>query len=122
MQQRPSIFQRTNGKSVITPLDAAQLRIMPPTPGAASITQGIPASRYSTAADALAALVDAAASAPQMEVVKPKEMNHDPARSEESLSRRNALEQQQQQIDCERRVMQSPCTSSSFSGSKSQGQ
>ncbi|XP_031751921.1 nuclear receptor corepressor 1 isoform X5 [Xenopus tropicalis] len=124
MQQRPSIFQGTNGKSVITPLDAAQLRIMPPTPGAASITQGIPASRYSTAADALAALVDAAASAPQMEVVKPKEMKHDPARSEESLSRRNVLEQQQQQqqIDCERRVMQSPYTSSSFSGSKSQGQ
>lgn len=37
-----------------------------------------PNSRYSTAADALAALVDAAASAPQMDVAKSKEANkHD---------------------------------------------
>nr|XP_009944081.1 PREDICTED: nuclear receptor corepressor 1 isoform X2 [Opisthocomus hoazin] len=76
LQQRPSIFQGTNGTSVITPLDpAAQLRIMQLTPGAPSITQGLPASRYNTAADALAALVDAAASAPQMEVAKAKEIS-----------------------------------------------
>ncbi|KAG8450414.1 hypothetical protein GDO86_002901 [Hymenochirus boettgeri] len=120
MQQRPSIFQGTNGKSVITPLDPSQIRIMPLTPGAPSITQGIPASRYNTAADALAALVDAAASAPQMDVAKPKESKQESARAEESMGRRAAIEQQQQQIDCERRVVQSPYTSSSFSSSKSQ--
>ncbi|XP_053562089.1 nuclear receptor corepressor 1 isoform X2 [Bombina bombina] len=122
MQQRPSIFQGTNGKSVITPLDPAQLRVMPLTPGAPSITQGIPASRYSTAADALAALVDAAASAPQMEVAKTKEGKHDTARIEENMTRRSALEQQQQQMDSERRMVQSPYTSTGFSSSKSQSQ
>ncbi|XP_039083270.1 nuclear receptor corepressor 1 isoform X14 [Hyaena hyaena] len=76
LQQRPSVFQGTNGTSVITPLDpSAQLRIMPLPAGGPSISQGLPASRYSTAADALAALVDAAASAPQMEVSKTKEMS-----------------------------------------------
>ncbi|KAM9320695.1 LOW QUALITY PROTEIN: nuclear receptor corepressor 1 [Gastrophryne carolinensis] len=120
MPQRPSILHGANGKSVITPLDPAQLRIMPLNPGAASITHGTPASRYSTAADALAALVDAAASAPQMEVSKPKESKHESARSEENIARRVALEQQQ--MDSERRLVQSPYTSSSFSSSKSQGQ
>uniref|UniRef100_A0A8C5QVM5 Nuclear receptor corepressor 1 n=1 Tax=Leptobrachium leishanense TaxID=445787 RepID=A0A8C5QVM5_9ANUR len=118
IQQRPSIFQGTNGKSVITPLDPSQLRIMPLTPGGPSITQGTPSSRYSTAADALAALVDAAASAPQMEVAKSKESKHESARSEESMARR-AL--QQQQMEAERR-MQSPYTSSNFSTNKSQSQ
>ncbi|XP_046945963.1 nuclear receptor corepressor 1 isoform X13 [Lynx rufus] len=76
LQQRPSVFQGTNGTSVITPLDpSAQLRIMPLPAGGPSISQGLPASRYSTAADALAALVDAAASAPQMEVSKTKEIS-----------------------------------------------
>ncbi|XP_040486036.1 nuclear receptor corepressor 1 isoform X13 [Ursus maritimus] len=76
LQQRPSVFQGTNGTSVITPLDpSAQLRVMPLPAGGPSISQGLPASRYSTAADALAALVDAAASAPQMEVSKTKEIS-----------------------------------------------
>ncbi|XP_059005932.1 nuclear receptor corepressor 1 isoform X15 [Mustela lutreola] len=76
LQQRPSVFQGTNGTSVITPLDpSAQIRIMPLPAGGPSISQGLPASRYSTAADALAALVDAAASAPQMEVSKTKEIS-----------------------------------------------
>ncbi|MEE6468495.1 hypothetical protein FKM82_008299 [Ascaphus truei] len=124
IQQRPSIFQGTNGKSVITPLDPSQLRIMPLTPGCPSITQGIPASRYSTAADALAALVDAAASAPQMEVGKAKESKHESARSEENMARRAAMEQQQQQqqLESERRLVQSPYASSSFSSSKTQSQ
>lgn len=45
---------------------------MPPTAAAAQ-----PSSRYNTAADALAALVDAAASAPQMDVAKVKEGKHE---------------------------------------------
>ncbi|XP_053130830.1 nuclear receptor corepressor 1-like isoform X2 [Hemicordylus capensis] len=90
LQQRPSIFQGSNGTSVITPLDpAAQLRIIRQLPpGTPSITQGLPASRYNTAADALAALVDAAASAPQMEVAKSKEGKHDTGRIEENPGRR----------------------------------
>ncbi|XP_012593336.1 nuclear receptor corepressor 1 isoform X12 [Microcebus murinus] len=76
LQQRPSVFQGTNGTSVITPLDpTAQLRIMPLPAGGPSISQGLPGSRYNTAADALAALVDAAASAPQMDVSKTKEIS-----------------------------------------------
>ncbi|KAF6095717.1 nuclear receptor corepressor 1 [Phyllostomus discolor] len=76
LQQRPSVFQGPNGTSVITPLDpSAQLRIMPLPAGGPSISQGLPASRYNTAADALAALVDAAASAPQMDVSKTKEIS-----------------------------------------------
>ncbi|KAM5309642.1 nuclear receptor corepressor 1 isoform 12-T12 [Glossophaga mutica] len=76
LQQRPSVFQGPNGTSVITPLDpSAQLRILPLPAGGPSISQGLPASRYNTAADALAALVDAAASAPQMDVSKTKEIS-----------------------------------------------
>lgn len=44
-------------------------------PPAAATAQ--PSSRYNTAADALAALVDAAASAPQMDVAKVKEGKHE---------------------------------------------
>uniref|UniRef100_A0A8C8SDY3 Nuclear receptor corepressor 1 n=1 Tax=Pelusios castaneus TaxID=367368 RepID=A0A8C8SDY3_9SAUR len=128
LQQRPSIFQGTNGTSVITPLDpAAQLRIMQLTPGASSITQGLPASRYNTAADALAALVDAAASAPQMEVVKAKENKHEGTRIEENMGRRSAVlsEQQQQMeqktLEAEKRSVPCPYTSAAFSSGKSQG-
>ncbi|XP_025027010.1 nuclear receptor corepressor 1 isoform X4 [Python bivittatus] len=133
LQQRPSIFQGSNGTSVITPLDpAAQLRIMQLPPGAPSINQGLPASRYSTAADALAALVDAAASAPQMEVAKSKEGKHDGGRIEENPGRRSAVvsEQQQQQQQMEQKALEGekrgppgPYTSSAsapFSSSKSQ--
>lgn len=51
-------------------------------------------SRYNTAADALAALVDAAASAPQMDVAKVKEAKHEsinPRDDEVSPSRAMAL-------------------------------
>uniref|UniRef100_A0A7M4F7Y4 Nuclear receptor corepressor 1 n=1 Tax=Crocodylus porosus TaxID=8502 RepID=A0A7M4F7Y4_CROPO len=129
LQQRPSIFQGTNGTSVITPLDpAAQLRIMYLTPGAPTITPGLPASRYNTAADALAALVDAAASAPQMEVAKAKENKHEGGRIEENMGRRSAVvtEQQpqveQEVLDMEKRPVQCPYTSAAFSSGKSQGQ
>uniref|UniRef100_A0A8C3Y5E5 Nuclear receptor corepressor 1 n=1 Tax=Catharus ustulatus TaxID=91951 RepID=A0A8C3Y5E5_CATUS len=128
LQQRPSIFQGTNGTSVITPLDpAAQLRIMYLTPGAPSITQGLPASRYNTAADALAALVDAAASAPQMEVAKAKENKHEGSRIEENMARRSAVVTDQQQmeqktLEVEKRPVQCPYTSANYSGGKSQGQ
>uniref|UniRef100_A0A8C3QLJ1 Nuclear receptor corepressor 1 n=1 Tax=Cyanoderma ruficeps TaxID=181631 RepID=A0A8C3QLJ1_9PASS len=128
LQQRPSIFQGTNGTSVITPLDpAAQLRIMQLTPGAPSITQGLPASRYNTAADALAALVDAAASAPQMEVAKAKENKHEGTRIEENMGRRSAVVTDQQQmeqktLEVEKRPVQCPYTSANYSGGKSQGQ
>uniref|UniRef100_A0A8C3PW67 Nuclear receptor corepressor 1 n=1 Tax=Chrysolophus pictus TaxID=9089 RepID=A0A8C3PW67_CHRPC len=128
LQQRPNIFQGTNGTSVITPLDpAAQLRIMQLTPGAPSITQGLPASRYNTAADALAALVDAAASAPQMEVAKAKDTKHEGTRIEENVGRRSAVVTEQQQIEqktleVEKRAVQCPYTSANFSGGKSQGQ
>ncbi|KAL7986882.1 hypothetical protein Chor_005801 [Crotalus horridus] len=128
LQQRPSIFQGSNGTSVITPLDpAAQLRIMQLPPGAPSITQGLPASRYSTAADALAALVDAAASAPQMEVAKAKEGKHEGGRMEENLGRRSSVVSEQpmepKALDGERRGAPGPYTSSAsaaFSSAKSQ--
>ncbi|XP_029467150.1 nuclear receptor corepressor 1 isoform X5 [Rhinatrema bivittatum] len=119
VQQRPSIFQGTSGKSVITPVDPSpQLRIMQLPPGAPSITQGLPVSAFNTAADALAALVDAAASAPQMEVVKAKESKHEAARLEDSLNRKLAM--QQQQMESERRQAQSPYTSSAFSSGRTQ--
>ncbi|KAJ8266327.1 hypothetical protein GJAV_G00129140 [Gymnothorax javanicus] len=62
VQQRPSILQGTNSKSVITPL----MQI----PASAAAQAG---ARYSTATDALAALVDVATAAPQMDVAKAKE-------------------------------------------------
>ncbi|XP_062816789.1 nuclear receptor corepressor 1 isoform X2 [Anolis carolinensis] len=128
LQQRPSIFQGSNGTSVITPLDpSAQLRIMQLPPGGPSITQGLPASRYNTAADALAALVDAAASAPQMEVGKSKEGGkHEGGRIEENPGRRSVVSEQQQPQqmepkEAEKRAYPSS-SSSSFSGGKAQGQ
>ena len=62
-------------------------------------------SRYSTAADALAALVDAAASAPQMEVSKVKEGKHE--QEDDIPGRRSNLSEQQQQ-EQERRQLHSP--------------
>ncbi|XP_053130985.1 nuclear receptor corepressor 1 isoform X7 [Hemicordylus capensis] len=138
LQQRPSIFQGSNGTSVITPLDpAAQLRIIRQLPpGAPSITQGLPASRYNTAADALAALVDAAASAPQMEVAKSKEGKHEAGRIEENPGRRPGVvselqppppQQQQMEakvLEAEKRgpplgPFSSSSSSSGYSGGKS---
>lgn len=101
--------------------------------GAPSIAQGLPASRaYSTAADALAALVDAAASAPQMEVAKSKEIKHEGSRIEENPCRRSSVVSEQQQqmeqkaLEGEKRGTQGPYTSSSAQGpytsSSTQGQ
>ncbi|ELW62575.1 Nuclear receptor corepressor 1 [Tupaia chinensis] len=126
LQQRPSVFQGTNGTSVITPLDpTAQLRIMPLPAGGPSISQGLPASRYNTAADALAALVDAAASAPQMDVSKTKESKHEAARLEENLRSRSAAVSEQQQLEqktleVEKRPVQCLYTSAAFPSGKPQ--
>ncbi|KAM9596592.1 nuclear receptor corepressor 1 isoform 13-T14 [Trichechus inunguis] len=126
LQQRPSVFQGTNGTSVITPLDpSAQLRIMPLPAGGPSISQGLPASRYNTAADALAALVDAAASAPQMDVSKTKESKHEAARLEDNLRSRSATAGEQQQLEqktleVEKRSVQCLYTSSAFPSGKPQ--
>ncbi|KAM9208665.1 nuclear receptor corepressor 1 isoform 3-T3 [Dugong dugon] len=126
LQQRPSVFQGTNGTSVITPLDpSAQLRIMPLPAGGPSISQGLPASRYNTAADALAALVDAAASAPQMDVSKTKESKHEAARLEDNLRSRSATVSEQQQLEqktleVEKRSVQCLYTSSAFPSGKPQ--
>lgn len=74
-------------------------------------------SRYSTAADALAALVDAAASAPQMDVAKVQDSKHerDDDISSSAAARRALAEQQQQE---ERRSMQSPYGAMSLPGGK----
>uniref|UniRef100_A0A8C6NNC8 Nuclear receptor corepressor 1 n=1 Tax=Nothobranchius furzeri TaxID=105023 RepID=A0A8C6NNC8_NOTFU len=108
VQQRPSIFQ---GKSVITSL-------MPHPPTSTSASQS--SSRYSTAADALAALVDAAAAAPQMDVAKVKESKHerDDEMSSPAASRRaqNLSEQQQQEAD--RRSLHSPYNAMPLPGGK----
>lgn len=65
------------------------------------------ASRYSNAADALAALVDAAASAPQMDVAKVKEGKHNnsSSRDDDVMTSRRAAQESQ---EVERRSMQSP--------------
>lgn len=76
-------------------------------------------SRYSTAADALAALVDAAASAPQMDVAKVKEGKHD--REDDmssSTAARRAAGHSDQQQEADRRSMQSPYGSMSLPGGK----
>ncbi|XP_072326140.1 nuclear receptor corepressor 1 isoform X3 [Scyliorhinus torazame] len=122
LQQRPSIFQGANGKGVITSLDAAtQSRIMQVPQSALAMAQGLSASRYNTAADALAALVDAAASAPQIEMTKGKENKHEAPRVEEMTARRMCEQQQnvhqhqaqqQPQTEHERRSVQSPYSTS----------
>lgn len=104
VQQRPSIFQ---GKSVITAL-------MPHSTTVTAAAQS--GSRYSTAADALAALVDAAASAPQMEVAKVKESKHE---QDDDMSARRAVNlSEQQQQEAERRPMHSPYGAMSLPGGK----
>ncbi|XP_039506110.1 nuclear receptor corepressor 1 isoform X5 [Pimephales promelas] len=107
LQQRPSIFQGTNTKSVITPL--MQM------PSQASAAQAN--SRYNNAADALAALVDAAASAPQMDVAKVKESKHNnsSSRDDDMMSSRRAAQESQ---EVERRSMQSPYGDVSLPGGK----
>nr|XP_057942610.1 nuclear receptor corepressor 1 isoform X2 [Doryrhamphus excisus] len=91
VQQRPSIFQ---GKSVITSL-------MPHSAAATSAAQSN--SRYSTAADALAALVDIAASAPPVDVTKVKESKRDDRDDEISSTSRRAASFSEQQQESERR-------------------
>uniref|UniRef100_A0A8C7JS28 Nuclear receptor corepressor 1 n=1 Tax=Oncorhynchus kisutch TaxID=8019 RepID=A0A8C7JS28_ONCKI len=105
-QQRPSIFQGANSKGVITPL----------MPAAAAAQAG---ARYSTAADALAALVDAAASAPQMDVNKGKDSSKHDRDDDISLSSSVARRQhEQQQQEADRRSMQSPYGPMSLPGGK----
>uniref|UniRef100_A0A8C8GX02 Nuclear receptor corepressor 1 n=1 Tax=Oncorhynchus tshawytscha TaxID=74940 RepID=A0A8C8GX02_ONCTS len=105
-QQRPSIFQGANSKGVITPL----------MPAAAAAQAG---ARYSTAADALAALVDAAASAPQMDVNKGKDSSKHDRDDDMSLSSSVARRQhEQQQQEADRRPMQSPYGPMSLPGGK----
>ncbi|XP_029957721.1 nuclear receptor corepressor 1 isoform X2 [Salarias fasciatus] len=106
VQQRPSIFQ---GKSVITSL-------MPHSAAAASAPQS--SSRYNTAADALAALVDAAASAPQMDVAKVKDNKHERDADMSSARRPASLPDQQQQQEVERQSLQSPYGAMSLPGGK----
>lgn len=93
--------------------------------GGPSISQGLPASRYNTAADALAALVDAAASAPQMDVSsKTKESKHEAARLEEHLRSRAAAVSEQQleqkSLEVDKRAGQCLYTSSAFPSGKPQ--
>lgn len=78
-------------------------------------------SRHSTAADALAALVDAAAAAPQMDVSKSKESKHerdDEMSSMAALRRAPSVPEQQQQQEAERRSMQSAYGAMSLPGGK----
>ncbi|XP_047235292.1 nuclear receptor corepressor 1 isoform X1 [Girardinichthys multiradiatus] len=107
VQQRPSIFQ---GKSVITSL-------IPHPPVSTSTSQS--SSRYSTAADALAALVDAAAYVPQMDVGKVKEskLERDDEMSSSAASRRGPILPEQQQ-EAERRSLPSPYSTMSLPGGK----
>uniref|UniRef100_A0A4W5M326 Nuclear receptor corepressor 1 n=1 Tax=Hucho hucho TaxID=62062 RepID=A0A4W5M326_9TELE len=107
-QQRPSIFQGANSKGVITPLM--------PAAAAAAAQAG---ARYSTAADALAALVDAAASAPQMDVNKGKDSSKHDRDDDMSLSSSSvARRQHEQQQEADRRSMQSPYGPMSLPGGK----
>ncbi|XP_034745965.1 nuclear receptor corepressor 1 isoform X1 [Etheostoma cragini] len=105
-QQRPSIFQ---GKSVITSL-------MPHTAAATATAQS--SSRYSTAADALAALVDAAASAPQMDVSKVKENKHEREDEMSSSAAARRAASLSELHEAERRSMQSPYGAMSLPGGK----
>lgn len=76
-------------------------------------------SRYSTAADALAALVDAAANAPQIDIAKAKESKHERDDEVASAARRGpTLSEQQQQQEAERRSLHSPYGSMSLPGGK----
>ncbi|XP_051970895.1 nuclear receptor corepressor 1-like isoform X1 [Xyrauchen texanus] len=97
LQQRPSIFQGTN-KSVITPL--MQM------PSQAAAVQAN--SRYNNAADALAALVDAAALAPQMDVAKVKEGKHSSGCSRDDDLMTSSRRTTQESQEMEQHSMQSP--------------
>lgn len=74
-------------------------------------------SRYNNAADALAALVDAAASAPQMDVAKVRDGKHNSgsSRDDDVMSSRRAAQESQ---EAERRSMQSPYGEVSLPGGK----
>uniref|UniRef100_A0A7N8YI80 Nuclear receptor corepressor 1 n=1 Tax=Mastacembelus armatus TaxID=205130 RepID=A0A7N8YI80_9TELE len=108
VQQRPSIFQ---GKGVIKSL-------MPHSAAATAVAQSN--SRGYSAADALAALVDAATSAPQLDVAKVKESKHEREEdmSSSAAARQAASLSEQQQQEAERRSMQSPYSAMSLPGGK----
>ncbi|MEQ2187926.1 hypothetical protein GOODEAATRI_009758, partial [Goodea atripinnis] len=97
--------------------------LRPHPPVATSTSQS--SSCYSTAADALVALVDAAAYVPQMDVGKVKEskLERDDEISSSAASRRGPIlpeqqQQQQQQQEAERRSLHSPYSTMSLPGGK----
>lgn len=75
-------------------------------------------SRYNNAADALAALVDAAASAPQMDVAKVKEGKHNSGSSRDDDMMMSSRRATQESLEAERRSMQSPYGDMSLPGGK----
>ncbi|KAM9384950.1 nuclear receptor corepressor 1 isoform 2-T2 [Pholidichthys leucotaenia] len=107
VHQRPSVFP---GKSVITSL----------MPHSAAPTSAPQSSSRFTAADALVALVDIAASAPQMDVAKVKESKHerDDDMSSSAAGRRVPSHSEQQQQEAERRSLHSPYGAMSLPGGK----
>uniref|UniRef100_A0A673BA37 Nuclear receptor corepressor 1 n=1 Tax=Sphaeramia orbicularis TaxID=375764 RepID=A0A673BA37_9TELE len=107
VQQRPSIFP---GKSVITSLMWVEPTVEP---NSRILIRALMRLIY-TAADALAALVDAAASAPQMDVAKAKEGKHE--QDDDAAARRAAGVSEQQ--EAERRPMHSPYGAMSLPGGK----
>lgn len=88
--------------------------LRPSSAAATAVAQS--SSRYSTAADALAALVGAAASAPQIDVAKVKENKHE--REDDMSVRRTTTLSEHQQQEAERRSMQSPYGAMSLPGGK----
>lgn len=93
------------------------ITLLPLSPSSAAATTAVQSSsRFSTAADALAALVDAAASAPQIDVTKVKENKHE--REDDMSVRRAAAITEHQQQEAERRSMQSPYGAMSLPGGK----
>lgn len=93
------------------------ITLLPLRPNSAATTTVVQSSsRFSTAADALAALVDAAASAPQIDVTKVKENKHE--REDDMSVRRAATITEHQQQEAERRSMQSPYGAMSLPGGK----
>lgn len=98
------IKQRSGNLSVFRPHSAA----------ATAAAQS--SSRYSTAADALAALVDAAASAPPVDVPKVKENKHDRDEDMSSDAARRAASHSEQPQEAERRSI--PYSAISLPGGK----
>lgn len=117
--QRIAYFTNVSEGSLIFFNDLISwIPLRPHPPAVTSAPQS--SSRYSTAADALAALVDAAASAPQMDVAKVKESKHerDEDMSSSATVRRAPSLSEQQQPDAESRSLHSPYSAMSLPGGK----